>query len=130
MSIFGDRIICRPATTPGYAKEETDLYFQVYLKEFPEKEIGYVCFQNLDFKRRRCSIAYRIYEGNRRKGYCKEAVDTACSFIFENTPINKIIGECKKTNVGSIKVLEGNGFSKEKENKRSMFVYSLYKKTL
>ena len=68
-------------------------------------------------------IGYRITEpAERRKGYASEAVKLIVDYLFLTKGINRIQAHAVTENVGSVKVLEKNGFQREGVVRELMFI--------
>jgi len=67
-------------------------------------------------------IGYVIVPSERGKGYCTEAVKIIVDYLFLSKDITRIQAHTDVKNVGSQKVLEKAGFSKEGTLRKSTFI--------
>lgn len=94
-----------------YRSGEGPMVYPVLLKD--ETYIGYV--QAVPLEDGNWEIGYHIGRNYTKKGYATEAVRAFLPVILPRLGIRDILGICRSTNVGSVKVLERSGFVKEFE---------------
>lgn len=78
-------------------------------------------------------IGYALLPGERKKGYCQEAVDIILDFLFLSTTVYRIQALTDTMNVASQRVLERSGFQREgtlrgyftRGNRTDCFLYSI-----
>jgi len=56
-------------------------------------------------------IGYSVLQSYRNRGYATEAVKALAEWASEHPEVRGIVAETKRTNTGSIRVLEKNGFT-------------------
>ena len=66
-------------------------------------------------------IGYALTPNERGKGYCTEAVKIILDYLFLSKSIVRVQAITEVRNVGSQKVLEKNGFTKEGVVRKSYF---------
>ena len=88
--------------------------------------IGELGFHGLPDENGCVDLAYTVYEDYRKKGYAKEGVLALIDYVEKQEQVTNILADCKKDNMGSIKVLTSCNFEWlcEKEG------YFFYKKQL
>jgi len=64
-------------------------------------------------KQKRAEIWYKIHKDFWQKGYGTEAVETVLKFCFEGLKLHRVEAGCAVGNIGSIKLLERVGMTKE-----------------
>jgi ribosomal-protein-alanine N-acetyltransferase len=67
-------------------------------------------------------IGYMLVPGQRRKGYCSEAVMIMVDYLFLSKDLGRIQAQTDPRNIGSQKVLEKVGFRKEGTLRNNWFV--------
>jgi [ribosomal protein S5]-alanine N-acetyltransferase len=67
-------------------------------------------------------IGYSLLPGERKKGYCAEALNLLLDYLFLSTTAVRIQAHTDARNLGSQRVLEKAGFKKEGTIRKSMFV--------
>jgi ribosomal-protein-alanine N-acetyltransferase len=82
--------------------------------EWQGKVIGEIHFnpQN-DILKHSCFLGYWVGEAYWGRGFMSTAVGTLVDWIFQHTALVRIVARVFATNLGSIKVLEKNGFQQE-----------------
>lgn len=116
-------------------KNKEELLFTLKLKE-NRKIIGLVYIKELDWGKKQAELAYCIgyqYEG---KGWTSQSVKTLSRYAFETLGLESLQIIAHKTNIGSIKVAENNGYTWQStlkkehtppgENALDMELYELY----
>lgn len=78
-------------------------------------------FRNANIHRRTGELGYYLDENYWGKGIMTEAVKMLCKKVFEETDIIRIYAEPFTFNIGSCRVLEKAGFSKEGIMKKNAF---------
>jgi ribosomal-protein-alanine N-acetyltransferase len=56
-------------------------------------------------------LGYSVLQSYRNRGYATEAVKALVEWASEHPEVRRIVAETKRTNTGSIRVLEKNGFT-------------------
>lgn len=95
-------------------KEEvgTHLYASVSEKT-TDKIIGTVMIFNFDKDANHGEIGYVFHRSYWNQGYCSKSIALLASYAFNNAHLRKLHARVVNANMGSIKVLEKNGFTKE-----------------
>lgn len=93
-------------------KAKTHMYASVMLKENDEL-IGTVMIFNFDYDAKHAEIGYVFNKRQWNKGYCTEAVAMLDCFASDSLKLHKLHARVTDANVGSVKVLEKNGYKKE-----------------
>lgn len=124
MEIKTNRLIIKPCTGDLVEKdEEVKLHIQHYLEELEmDKELlgwgVWLVFTQSDgklvgdigFKGKPVNgvveVGYGISPDAQNNGYATEAVESLCNWAFQTGRVNKILAECSKKNMASIRVLE------------------------
>jgi [ribosomal protein S5]-alanine N-acetyltransferase len=85
--------------------------FAIY---FEQRHVGNIKVHSVDSRNERAEIGYLIGDKSvRGKGIGTEAVGRIVQFCFETLGLHKVTAGCDVSNIGSIKILEKNGFTKE-----------------
>lgn len=88
--------------------------FWIFEKEDPLTPIGTVSFHNIVrgvFQS--CTIGYKIDFWHTRQGFALEAVQKACTVMFEDFSIHRIEAYIHTKNTSSLSFIEKAGFQKE-----------------
>ena len=89
-------------------------------------KIGYVAH----FKSKGCvAIGYMLVPNERGKGYGSEAVQLMVDYLFLTRDVGRIQAETHPENIGSRRVLEKAGFTKEGYIRKSFFSRGVYRDT-
>jgi ribosomal-protein-alanine N-acetyltransferase len=86
-----------------------------------EKLIGTIGFWRIDKDHYRTEIGYMLHPDHWRKGIISEAMDAVIDFAFRELKFHSIEAQLTPENVGSVKVLEKAGFTKEGHFKENYF---------
>jgi len=97
-------IIFKKMKTPHYAPLDS-LYFQIIYTDTFE-ETGYVCFQNLDFKKGTTNLAYRTYKKYQGCGFMSYVLPKVVEYVFEILPLETIYAEIRKNNIPSLSTIK------------------------
>jgi ribosomal-protein-alanine N-acetyltransferase len=120
----------------GFGNNNEAIMWAITLLHDP-RLIGTVCFWNLDKESYRAEIGYILHSTYHNKGYMTEAVAAILPYGLNQIKLHTVEGRTDPQNVGSIKVMERNGFIREawfKENYymrgsfRDTVVYTLFNK--
>jgi ribosomal-protein-alanine N-acetyltransferase len=103
----------------------THLYASVVLKA-TQKIIGTVMIFNFDYEAKHAEIGYVFHKDHWGKGYGTEAVSMMDNFAFESLDLHKLHASVVDTNIGSVRVLEKNGFELEGRLKDYYFIENKY----
>jgi ribosomal-protein-alanine N-acetyltransferase len=103
----------------------THLYASVVLKA-TQKIIGTVMIFNFDYEAKHAEIGYVFHKNHWGKGYGTEAVSMMDNFAFESLDLHKLHASVVDTNIGSVRVLEKNGFELEGRLKDYYFIENKY----
>ncbi|MCD7708749.1 MAG: GNAT family N-acetyltransferase [Clostridiales bacterium] len=88
-------------------------YF-VYLKGFPRKIIGTICFHGIEYGYySRCEIGYKFSSAYQHKGYATEALSFMTERIFVDLKIHRIEAWTLPENAASERLLKRVGFQYE-----------------
>jgi len=74
--------------------------------EEEQKIIGDIGFKGKPDDNGNIEIGYSVVPEYRRQGYCHEASRGLVGCAFEQLGVNKILAECDKDNISSIRILE------------------------
>jgi len=116
--------------------EKNDLINWAITKKEDNKLIGMIGFFRLQPENFRGEIGYILNPNFHRKGIMKEALDEALKYGFEDLHFHSIEAVIDPRNIGSEKLLQKTGFSKEAHFKENFFykeefldtvIYSLLK---
>lgn len=105
--------------------EGTHLYASIVLKETKEI-IGSAMIFNFDHDAKHAEIGYVFHRNHWGKGYCTEAVTLMNDFAFDSLNLHKLHARVVSPNIGSIRVLEKNGFKLEGCLKDYFFIDNSY----
>lgn len=75
--------------------------------------IGTCGYNNWSLCHRRCEISYDINYKYWGRGIMTEVIGAVCDFAFEKMQVNRVQATVVQENIGSIRVLEKNHFSRE-----------------
>lgn len=103
----------------------THLYASIVLKATQEI-IGIAMIFNFDQEARHAEIGYIFHKDYWGQGYGTEAVTLMNNFAFESLKFHKLHARVIDLNVGSIRVLERNGFELEGRFKDYYFIEDMY----
>jgi len=91
--------------------EQENGQFYMYLIRVSDKLIGRINLQISDEDNvKKAEVGYRIGEGYQGKGYATEAVKLIINEASAQLSIKEMVAGTAKSNIGSRKVLENNGF--------------------
>jgi ribosomal-protein-alanine N-acetyltransferase len=103
----------------------THLYASIVLKATKEI-IGTAMIFNFDREANHAEIGYVFHSNHWGKGYGTEAVALMSDFSFDSLKLHKIHARVVDANVGSMRVLEKNGFKLEGRLKDHFFIDGSY----
>lgn len=103
----------------------THLYASIVLKSTQEI-IGTAMIFNFDHEAKHAEIGYVFHHNHWGKGYGTETVSLMSDFAFSSLDLHKLHARVVDTNVGSIRVLEKNGFELEGRLRDFYFIDDLY----
>lgn len=95
--------------------ERTDsLRCIVALKDKEDQGVGTVILSNIDSKNGVAQVHIKMdKENGRRKGFGTDALSTVVNYAFNEMRLNCIYGDVLEYNIGSQKLFEKTGFSKD-----------------
>lgn len=105
--------------------EGTHLYASIVLKSTQEV-IGTVMIFNFDKEANHAEVGYVFHKDHWGKGYGTEAVSLITNFAFESLKLHRLHANVVDTNIGSIRILEKNGFELEGRLKDYFFIEDRY----
>lgn len=95
-------------------EKRTQVRFWIFLKTKPDTPIGTVSFHNMVHGIfQSCTIGYKIDKNYTRQGYCLEAIQFACMFMFTKFKIHRIEALVHINNSPSLSFIEKAGFRRE-----------------
>jgi len=103
----------------------THLYASVVLKSTQEI-IGTAIIFNFDHEAKHAELGYVFHSSHWGKGYGAEAVALMSDFAFDSLNLHKLHARVVDANIGSVRVLEKNGFELEGCIKDYFFIDSSY----
>ncbi|MDF2840662.1 MAG: acetyltransferase, ribosomal protein N-acetylase [Clostridia bacterium] len=103
----------------------THLYASIILKSTQEI-IGTAMIFNFDHEARHAEIGYVFHSGYWGKGYGTETVTLMNDFAFESLKLHKVHARIVDANIGSIRVIEKNGFVLEGRLRDYYFIEGSY----
>ena len=105
--------------------EGTHLYASIVLKS-TQKIIGTAMIFNFDHEAKHAEIGYVFHRSYWSKGYGTETVALVDDFAFDSLNLHKLYARVVGANIGSIRVLEKNGFKLEGCLKDYFFIDNSY----
>ena len=78
-----------------------------------QKEMGLICLKMGNPKYNRAEVWFKLHVDFWNHGYASEALKAILNFGFDKLQLHRIEAGCAVDNVGSIKVLEKAGFTRE-----------------
>lgn len=103
----------------------THLYASVVLKSTQEI-IGTVMIFNFDHEARHAEIGYVFHKDHWGRGYGTETVTLMSDFAFDSLNLHKLHARVVHANIGSVRVLEKNGFELEGRLRDYYFIDGSY----
>ncbi len=103
----------------------THLYATVILKSTNEV-IGTALVFNFEWQDKHAEIGYVFHKRHWGRGYCTQTVALMSDFAFESLKLHRIHARVAHANIGSVRVLEKNGFKLEGRLRDYYFVDDLY----
>lgn len=103
----------------------THLYASIVLKS-TQAIIGTAMIFNFDEEAKHAEIGYVFHRDHWSKGYGTESVTLMNNFAFESLNLHKLHARVVDANIGSIRVLEKNGFELEGRLKDYCFIEGKY----
>ncbi len=97
----------------GLALKLQQIRFYVFLKDKPNQIIGTVCLYHISNTYSHAELGYKFSSKFHHKGYASEAVEKLLDIAFIDLNIHRITAHVDKSNLPSIRLLEGLGFVKE-----------------
>ena len=98
----------------------------ITLQENAQKIIGTICFWNISIEQNKAEIGYMLHPDFQGKGMMQEAVEKVIDYGFNTLRFNTIEADIHPKNIKSIKLLERNNFTFERDSE-DMVIYSLAK---
>lgn len=103
--------------------KDPDFYTMWIVIEKAKKAIiGGICFHGEPNEKGEVEIGYGIDEAHRNQGFMSESILAMVKWLEENKKVKTILAEAISSNSSSIKVLEKNGFTRIKEDEKSIFM--------
>lgn len=99
----------------------THLYASIVLKS-TQAVIGTAMMFNFDRQANQAEIGYVLNRAHWGKGYGSESVALMSDFAFETLKLHKLYANVVDTNIGSVRILEKNGFKLEERLKDHYFI--------
>lgn len=93
--------------------EKTAMYLAVCDAEKPDELVGIVEAYNADARIEKIEIGYTIMSSMQRRGYGRAAVGAITKYLFDVCEVNRVTAIVHVDNIGSRRVLQQNGFTKE-----------------
>ncbi len=103
------------------------IFWGITLQENDQKIIGTICLWNISIDKNKAEIGYVLHPDVQGKGIMQEAAEKVIEYGFKSMELNTIEADLHPKNIKSIKLLERNDFTFEKELEK-LVVYSLAKK--
>lgn len=97
----------------GYKYKSKILSNYFWAIEFNGEVIGKISSNYISKRNNECNIGYTIGSKFWNKGFATEATKAVINFFFEEVGVNKICANCYDENIGSAKVMEKSGMTKE-----------------
>ncbi len=110
----------------GVANDEW-IFWAITLKEDNINIIGTICLWNISIEANKAEIGYVLHPDFQGKGIMQEAAEKVIDYGFKNMKLDTIVAHLHPNNVKSIKLLERNHFTFERESE-NMVIYSLAKR--
>ncbi len=85
-----------------------------FIIEIENQLIGVVTLKEIDWQESICELAYFIDKSQEGKGIISKSIKEVILYCSNKVKLGKIYARVSPSNVGSKKVLEKNGFTKEK----------------
>ncbi|MDQ7092629.1 GNAT family protein [Desulfosporosinus sp. PR] len=101
------------------------LYASVVLK-LSQEVIGTVMIFNFDHEANHAEIGYVFHSSHWGRGYGTEALSLMAEFAFGSLNLHKLHAQVVEANVGSLRILEKNGFKREGRLKDYYFIDGSY----
>lgn len=109
-----------------YAKEDSEYQFGIFLTSIQEL-IGTInLFQVFRGSLQSAFIGYFLDKNHNGNGYTSEAVKLIVDYAFETLDLHRIEAGVMPHNIGSIRVLEKNGFHKEGMARKNVKINGLW----
>ncbi|WP_407313642.1 GNAT family N-acetyltransferase [Desulfosporosinus sp. SB140] len=103
----------------------THLYASIVLK-LTQEVIGTAMIFNFDHEANHVEIGYVFHSSHWGQGYGTEAVALMAEFAFDSLNLHKLHAQVVEANLGSLRVLEKNGFKLEGRLKDYYFIDGSY----
>ena len=126
----------RDAMPHPYKKEDADFFIGSKINEDPCLTFGILANENIcgmiglevqkDIYRKSAELGYWIGEPYWGKGIASEAVRLIVKYGFEEVGIERIFAAAFEYNIGSMRVLEKNGFVKEGILRKAVYKNDAY----
>lgn len=84
----------------------------IIIEKSSNKAIGSITVVNKDLKNKICELGYNVGQKWWNMGYATEALNKVVEYLFNINIFNTITAGCYAYNIGSMRVLEKNGFKK------------------
>jgi len=109
---------------------DSGIMWGITLKENRDKLIGNIGFWRLIKEHYRAEVGYMLHPDFWKKGMMKEALLQVIDFGFNNINLHSIEAHIKPDNIGSARLLESTGFSKEAHFKENFFFEGTFRDTV
>lgn len=116
---------------PRVANQKTDFRYVTLWTIFLKKEkisVGDLCFKGEPDQKGEIEIGYGTYEEHRQKGYMTEAVGGMLAWAREQKYAKAMTAETELTNIGSLKILQQNGFIVYKQQDTAVWLRAILRK--
>ncbi|MES2881614.1 MAG: GNAT family protein [Bacteroidota bacterium] len=104
----------------GWEKSFSGITWGLCTKESNEL-IGTICFWNIQQENLRAEIGYALHPKQQGKGFMQEAMKTILVYGFRVMNFHSVEAHVYPQNLGSIKLLQKNGFVQEAYFKENIF---------
>jgi ribosomal-protein-alanine N-acetyltransferase len=94
-------------------KYNSDIMNYNWVISYEGKAIGRIKVNEISTRDNYMQISYDIGKTFRNKGFITEAVRSVIGFLFDHVKVHRIYGQCRVTNIASIRVLQKVGMTFE-----------------
>ncbi|MBA6293781.1 GNAT family N-acetyltransferase [Colwellia sp. MB3u-70] len=107
--------------------DKSDQWLSLTIEEIDSGEkLGSIGLKITDHKAKIAEVGYLLKTEAHGKGFATEALTLIKSYAFTTLNLNKLVGRCSSNNIGSYKVLEKVGFSREGCLKQNSIINNKY----
>ncbi len=97
----------------GYQSKPISAYTFIIENRKVQKDMGLICLKMGNLKYNRAEVWFKLHVDFWNQGYTTEALKAILDFGFDKLKLHRIEAGCAVDNIGSIKVLEKTGFTRE-----------------